>query len=89
MRFRDQIDQELDQLPEPVLQEVLPYIAFLKHRLGLPAVASEDEYDQLLLQLLQQRSTQAQPEQRIDSETAKAYFREKYGWKESSRSCRS
>jgi len=80
MRFRDQIDQELDQLPEPVLQEVLQYIAFLKHRLGLPTAASADEYDQLLLQLLQQRSAQAQSEQRIDSETAKAYFRDKYGW---------
>jgi hypothetical protein len=81
---REQIELQLDQLPEGALQEVLQYLEFLTYKLALPAANPDDAYDRMLFDLLKQRSARALEGQtgRVDAGAAKAYFREKYGWED-------
>jgi hypothetical protein len=76
MHVREQIELQLDQLPEGALQEVLQYLEFLTYKLALPPANPDDAYDRMLFDLLKQRSSHARedPSRRIDAGAAKAYF---------------
>jgi Protein of unknown function (DUF2281) len=49
MTMKEQITQELEKLPEPLLQEILDFIQFLQAKLQEVAISSDNQLAQTLI----------------------------------------